>query len=77
MSPVARRLSLTLTLKPCPFERSPDFEVPYRSVGTNAVRRVIVTKPEGQGRFPAALLVGGTGCYSLYGLTPEDAYGRF
>jgi hypothetical protein len=46
MSQVARRLSLTL--KPRPFESSPDFEVPYRSVGTNAVRRrVIVTKPKG------------------------------
>jgi hypothetical protein len=48
MSKVARRLSLTLTLKPRPFESSSDFEVPYHSVGTNAVhRRVIVTKPKG------------------------------
>jgi uncharacterized protein len=71
-----RRLSLTLTLKPRPFESSPDFDVLYRSVGTAAGRRrVIVTRPKGQGRFPAVLMVGGIGCYSLDGLTPEDAYG--
>ena len=72
-----QRLSLTLTLKPRPFETSPDFDVLYRSVGTNAGRRrVIVTRPKGQGKFPAVLLVGGIGCYSLDNLDPEGAYGR-
>lgn len=71
-----QRLTLTLTLKPRPFERSPDFDVLYRSVGTAAGRRrVIVTRPKEQGKFPAVLMVGGIGCYSLDGLTPEDAYG--
>ena len=46
-----QRLSLTLTLKPRPFESSPDFEVLYRSVATNAGRRrVIVTRPKSAGR---------------------------
>jgi len=72
-----QRLSLTLTLKPRPFETSPDFEVLYRSVNTVAGRRrVIVTKPKGQSKFPAVLLVGGIGCYSLDNLDPEGAYGR-
>lgn len=72
-----RRLSLTLTLKPRPFESRPDLDVLYRSVETAAGRRrVIVTKPKGQGRFPAVLMVGGIGCYSLDGLNPEGAYGR-
>jgi pimeloyl-ACP methyl ester carboxylesterase len=72
-----RRLSPTLTLKPRPFESSPDFEVLYRSVATAAGRRrVIVTRPKGQGRFPAVLMVGGIGCYSLDNLPPEDAYAR-
>ncbi|MBV8859551.1 MAG: alpha/beta fold hydrolase [Acidobacteria bacterium] len=72
-----RRLSLTLTLKPRPFESRPDLDVLYRSVETAAGRRrVIVTRPKGQGRFPAVLLVGGIGCYSLDGLDPEGAYGR-
>ncbi len=72
-----QRLSLTLTLKPRPFEGSPDFEVLYRSVATSAGRRrVIVTKPKGPGRFPAVLMVGGIGCYSLDNLPPDDAYAR-
>jgi pimeloyl-ACP methyl ester carboxylesterase len=72
-----RRLSLMLTLKPRPFESRPDLDVLYRSVETAAGRRrVIVTKPKGQGRFPAVLMVGGIGCYSLDGLVPEGAYGR-
>src|SRR4051812_17912173 len=72
-----RRLSLTLTLMPRPFESSTDFDVLYRSVGTAAGRRrVIITRPKGQGRFPAVLMVGGIGCYSLDNLPPEDAYAR-
>lgn len=72
-----QRLSLTATLKPRPFESSPDFEVLYRSVETaQGRRRVIVTRPKAQGKLPAVLMVGGIGCYSLDNMSPEGAYGR-
>jgi pimeloyl-ACP methyl ester carboxylesterase len=72
-----QRQTLTLTLKPRPLETRPDMDVLYRSVSTAAGRRrVIVTRPKGQGRFPAVLMVGGIGCYSLDNLDPEGAYGK-
>ena len=55
-----------------------DFEVLYRSVEVDGVRRrVVVTKPQGAERHPAVLLVGGIGCYSTDNpFAPDDAYRR-
>jgi len=66
-------LTLTATLKPRPYETSPDADVLYRSVVVEgARRRVIVTRPKATGRYPAVLIMGGLGCYSLDGsLTPK------
>lgn len=72
-----RRQALTLTLKPRPYESHPEFDTLYRSVDTAAGRRrVIVTRPKGPGKFPALLLVGGIGCYSLDNLSPDDSYAK-
>jgi pimeloyl-ACP methyl ester carboxylesterase len=70
-------------LKPRPFETSADGDTLYKSVSVDgSLRRVIVTKPKGEGRHPAILYVNGIGCFSqesldlssmdtklLYGLT--------
>jgi pimeloyl-ACP methyl ester carboxylesterase len=76
-------LTKNVTVKPRPFEKSPDAEVSYGVVATdNGLRRVIVTAPKSEGRHPAVLYVTGIGCFSqesldlsssdaklLYGLT--------
>jgi pimeloyl-ACP methyl ester carboxylesterase len=65
----------TVTLKPRPIETSLDFDVLYRSVDTkNGRRRVIITRPKAAGKYPAVLLVGGIGCYSLDNFPPTHAY---
>lgn len=65
----------TVTLKPRAFETNADFDVLYRSADTkNGRRRVIVTKPKAAGKYPAVLLVGGIGCYSLDNFSPNHAY---
>lgn len=67
----------TITLKPRPFEASADFEILYRSVATqDGRRRVIITRPKAPGKYPAVLMVGGVGCYSLDNLPPDHAYAR-
>jgi uncharacterized protein len=74
-------LTLTATLKPRPYETSPDADILYRSVVVEgARRRVIVTRPKTAGRYPAVLIMGGLGCYSLDGsltpkAVPDDPYG--
>ena len=67
-----------VTLRSAPYESLPGIDVLYRTVRVDgSLRRVIVTKPRGNGRFPAILLIGGLGCYSLDGWSKEDApYGR-
>ncbi|MBZ5521813.1 MAG: alpha/beta fold hydrolase [Acidobacteriia bacterium] len=63
-----REITLSATLKPHPYETSPDAQVLYRSVTVEgARRRVIVTRPVNAGRYPAVLIMGGLGCYSLDG----------
>lgn len=66
-----------VTLKPHPFETSADATLLYRSVTVEgARRRVIVTKPKASGRYPAVLVIGGLGCYSLDGeLGRDTGYG--
>ena len=67
------KISKTATLKPHPFEITPDASVLYRSVQVEgARRRVIVTRPNAPGRYPAVLLIGGLGCYSLDGELMRD-----
>ncbi len=66
---------VNVAIKGRPFETSPDFDVLYRSVNTSdGRRRVIITKPKANGKFPAVLLVGGIGCYSLDNFPPSHAY---
>ncbi|HJQ24524.1 MAG TPA: PDZ domain-containing protein [Blastocatellia bacterium] len=63
--------------KPRPLETSPDFDVLYNVVPVEgAPYRAIVTKPKGAGPFPALLLIGGLGCYSLDNLPPDSPYRR-
>jgi dienelactone hydrolase len=47
-------------------ETSSEFEIIYSSVlsGTNNLR-TIITKPKNGSKFPAVLIVGGVGCYSI------------
>src|SRR5262249_23561035 len=59
-------LDVQVALKPLPFETSPAFDILYKSVAVDgARRRVIISKPKENKKYPAALLVGGIGCYSL------------
>ena len=61
--------------KPRPLESSPEFDVLYDAVIVNGAKhRVIVTRPNGAGPFPAVLLIGGLGCYSLDALQPTSPY---
>ena len=71
------RVEIAVRLKPRPLETSADAEVLYDSVvAQGARRRTIVTHPKSAGRYPAVLLVGGLGCYSLDGaLNAADDYG--
>jgi uncharacterized protein len=64
--------------QPLPFETSVSADVLYRSVLVDgALYRAIITKPKLGGRYPAVLLIGGLGCYSLDGLREDgDGYGR-
>lgn len=63
-----KELTKTATLRPRPYEVSSDADILYSSVTVNgARRRVIVTRPKAPGRYPAVLLIGGLGCYSLDG----------
>ena len=67
----------TITLKPRPFETSPDATILYRSITASGVRRrTILTRPTPPGRYPAVLFIGGLGCYSLDGaLNDPSGYG--
>ena len=70
-------LTVSVTLKPRPFETSPDADVLYTSVSVNGSRRrAIVTHPKSSGRYPAVLLMQGLGCYTLDGaLSQDQGYG--
>lgn len=56
----------TMILLPKQMETSDDHDIIYSSLmsGNNNLR-TIITKPKGGGMFPAVLLVGGVGCYSI------------
>lgn len=71
------QLTKAVTLKPRPYETSPDADVLYRSVTAGgARRRVIITHPKAPGKYPAVMIIGGLGCYSLDGeLNRNHGYG--
>jgi uncharacterized protein len=72
-----QKIDKTVILKPRPYETSADAEILYRTVTVEgARRRTIVTRPKAAGRYPAVLLMGGLGCYSLDGaLSDSTGYG--
>jgi pimeloyl-ACP methyl ester carboxylesterase len=70
-----KQLTKTAILKPRPYETSPDADVLYHSVTVDgARRRTIITRPKAAGRYPAVLIMGGLGCYSLD--DSQNPYGR-
>src|SRR5688572_4478801 len=58
--------STSMILLPKQRETSPDYEIIYSSVlsGNNHLR-TIITRPKGGSIYPAVLLIGGVGCYSI------------
>jgi pimeloyl-ACP methyl ester carboxylesterase len=56
----------TIALLPKQMETSADYDIIYSSVvsGNNQLR-TIITKPKGGNSYPAVLLIGGVGCYSI------------
>ena len=60
-------VEVPFALQEAPRWTSPDYDVVYGTATTadGARRRTIATRPHGAGPFPAVLLVGGVGCYSL------------
>ncbi len=75
-----RFLTLVWAMFVCAFpeltqQSVPDFDTLYRTVAIDhAEYQTIITKPQRAGRYPAVLLIGGLGCYSLDHLKPDDAY---
>jgi len=69
-------LNIALPLRELTRFSDPTFETVYTNVRVgDARRRVIVTKPKREGRFPTILLVGGIGCYSVDNpLSDSDPY---
>ena len=63
----------TMVLFPKQMEKSDDYEIIYSSVvSDNNHLRTIITKPHGKGIFPAVLLIGGVGCYSIDNVSNKD-----
>jgi uncharacterized protein len=75
-----RFLSLVCALFVCAFAEQtqqsvPDSDTVYQLVAIDqAEYQTIITKPRAAGRYPAVLLIGGLGCYSLDHLKPDDPY---
>ena len=68
-----QKMEKTIVLKLRPYETSPDATILYGSITAGgARRRTIITRPQSAGRYPAVLLVGGLGCYSLDGTLNES-----
>jgi hypothetical protein len=62
----SKRTETTMTLLPKKMETSDDYDIIYSAVqsGSNHLR-TIITKPKGDSIYPAVLIVGGVGCYSI------------
>lgn len=69
-------LTLGVTLAPAPTETDPAVDTLYRSVSIDGtLRRVLLTVPHGaKGPFPAMMIVGGIGCFTIDTSNPQDAY---
>lgn len=62
----AKLRTVTMTLAPRPMETSSDYDIIYSSVSSGTSQlRTIITRPKGGGAYPAVLLIGGVGCYSI------------
>jgi len=62
----ARRRTVAMVLHPKPKETSDRFDIVYSSVVSGGNRlRTIITRPRGKGPYPAVMLIGGVGCYSV------------
>ncbi|HET7107017.1 MAG TPA: alpha/beta fold hydrolase [Candidatus Acidoferrum sp.] len=69
--------TLTVRLAPAPTESDPDVETIYGSIRVGeTLRRTLTTVPRGSNRrFPAVLIVGGIGCYTVDNPNdPADVY---
>jgi uncharacterized protein len=68
-------LPIRVSVRPRPYETSPDADVFYRAIDVDdSLRRTIVTVPRTPGRHPAVLFMTGVGCFSQESLdrsTPE------
>lgn len=76
------RQVLTVTLLPAPKETDPDVETLYSAIVVEGtLRRTLITIPRtttpaaGPQKFPALLLVGGIGCYTVD--NPKDPYDAY
>ncbi|MBL0062746.1 MAG: alpha/beta hydrolase [bacterium] len=59
-------MSKIVHLKEAPRETSDEFEIIYDAANIDGyLRRIILTKPKGDGPFPTVVLMGGLGCYSV------------
>jgi pimeloyl-ACP methyl ester carboxylesterase len=69
----AKLKETTMTLLSKQMETSADYEIIYSSVisGNNQLR-TIITKPKGSSNYPAVLIIGGVGCYSIDNITNPD-----
>ncbi len=62
----SKKLSKSVTLKERPRETSEEFEILHDAVNIDGhLRRVVFTKPHGEGPFPLVVLCPGLGCYSV------------
>jgi pimeloyl-ACP methyl ester carboxylesterase len=68
-----------ITMRPGvpPHREAPDFDIHYGAVETvdGVLRRTIITQPHGDGPFPAVVMLGGIGCYTL-DVTGPHAYNQ-
>jgi pimeloyl-ACP methyl ester carboxylesterase len=62
----SKLLTTNMILFPKQMETSNDFDIIYSSVNSgNNHLRTIITKPKGENLYPAVLIIGGVGCYSI------------
>jgi pimeloyl-ACP methyl ester carboxylesterase len=63
----------TIILQAKAKETSKDYDIIYSSIhSANNYLRTIITKPKGEGIYPAVMIVGGVGCYSIDNISNPD-----